>query len=381
MVNFLLKIEYKIRGIIVAFRTMRALKLIGKWEALTETIRFVSSAMVDIFYFAILLIVFIFIFAIVGFNLFANKVKLDTDGNKDLINGESPRVNFDNIWYSFLAAFTLQIGDNWSSYFYQYTRFSNAAYVYFPVAIFTLNIIIMNLFVAIMLEKFFCDDQKGAILEEEKRNQEFNERQKRISMYILNKGRYKNRVATLLTALKAYNTILSLGELCKCKHTVNEIITLTGSSLNIFQRTSWLRLFIDKLINNNTFKVISYIFVALNSIILTFNTPLYDHKGTIYKIFEIIKLTSIIFFVVEIFGEIIAKGFAANGPESFMRSPFNIINLISTLSAIATIVHDGYPFAVKYVLDLFQVLRVLRFLSMNKAFRLRITAIIYGLPK
>ena len=93
------------------------------------------------------------------------------------------------------------------------------------------------------------------------------------------------------------------------------------------------------------------------------------------------KLTSTTFFVFEIFGEIIAKGFAANGPESFMRSPFNIINLISTLSAIATIVYDEYPFVVKYILDLFQVLRVLRFLSMNKAFRLLITAIIYGVPK
>ena len=166
-------VGYKVRGVIVAFRTMRALKLIGKWEALTMTIDFLWDNISDILNFAALMLIFIFLFAIIGLTLFANHIKLDNEGNIDLINGESMRVSFDNVGYAFLAAFTLQIGDNWTSFFYQYTRFNSSAFVFFPFAIFILNIVIMNLFVAIMLEKFFSDNQKDAIIEEVKRDKEY----------------------------------------------------------------------------------------------------------------------------------------------------------------------------------------------------------------
>jgi|LauGreDrversion4_2_1035121.scaffolds.fasta_scaffold25026_2 voltage-dependent calcium channel L type alpha-1D len=74
--------------------------------------------------FLVLLFLFIFIYSLLGMEVYANRVKFNEDGSaldcsKEayycLKNGKSPRLNFDNLGNALLGVFVIVIGDDWNS--------------------------------------------------------------------------------------------------------------------------------------------------------------------------------------------------------------------------------------------------------------------------
>jgi len=359
------------------FRSFRALKLIRKWESLNATLIFLYGAGVDIFYSFVLIILFIFLIGIIGMDLFANQVKINANDEIDLINGKSLRVNFDTIWNALLSGFSILIGDSWAGYYQGHARVSYTALIFFPLNFLILNFIMTNLFVAIILEKFFSDEEKEALEAEERRNKIFEARQKKLNE-ITGHERYRKRVKTLLTALKAYNAVLSLDARIKEKRrqNANELI---GISLNIFDQSSEIRKIIASIINSTTFQVISYILTVVNNVALTFYTPQHDPESSIFitaKVFDILTTT---FFCIEIIGKVISNGFIMNGPQSFLLSFSNVIDLISTLSGIILYSYGNREDGLTKILLLLETLRVFRMLSITEGFRRRVQAFIRGL--
>ena len=72
----------------------------------------------DIISFSILLFLFLFTFTLLALELFANQLKFDNNGSVDMVNGTSPRPNFDDFPQAFVTIFLLLIGDNWNNYMY-----------------------------------------------------------------------------------------------------------------------------------------------------------------------------------------------------------------------------------------------------------------------
>ncbi len=59
----------------------------------------------DIGNFSVLLFLFLFTFTLLGLEMFSFAVKFDKDGNIDLVNGTSPRENFDDFLTAFITIF------------------------------------------------------------------------------------------------------------------------------------------------------------------------------------------------------------------------------------------------------------------------------------
>jgi voltage-dependent calcium channel L type alpha-1D len=78
--------------------------------------------------------------------------------------GVSPRTNFDETWSGFITIFIVIIGDDWQQIMYDYYRVlhetkSNKSESYFAVVFFMVlyiagNIVLLNLFLAILLANF-----------------------------------------------------------------------------------------------------------------------------------------------------------------------------------------------------------------------------------
>ncbi len=66
----------------------------------------------------VLLSLFIYIYALLGMQQFAGKLKFNEDGEHDLKNGTSPRANFDTLLWSSVTIFQILIGDNWNTVMY-----------------------------------------------------------------------------------------------------------------------------------------------------------------------------------------------------------------------------------------------------------------------
>ena len=173
-----------------ALRLLRMMKLSKSWKALAEILRKTGKSLKDISNFSLLLILFMYIFALLGMELFAFAALINEDD--DLIAGESniqelylsgdyyafPRDNFNNVGYALTTVFIVIIGEGWNWVMYQWVRaYGYGSSVSYHIAVFYFlmlmimgNIVLFSLFTAILLRNF--DDEGGDEEDEEEEDEE-----------------------------------------------------------------------------------------------------------------------------------------------------------------------------------------------------------------
>jgi len=153
-----------------AFRLFRILKIFraGNLRTLLDCIAFTVIAIQD---YLILVALFIFVFALLGMSFFAGKVTFNSDNihiktappescdaaaaSLQDVEQESPRANFDSLMWASLTVFEIMIGENWNGVMYDHMRSVAPLSGLFFVALVILgNIIMLNLFLAILLGNF-----------------------------------------------------------------------------------------------------------------------------------------------------------------------------------------------------------------------------------
>ena len=87
-----------------------------------------GRTLADIATFSVLLFLCIFIFTLLGLELFANRAKLDLATDMvDLVNGKSPMFNFDDFLNSFTTVFIVLTNDAMAAIYYDHYRTVGAA--------------------------------------------------------------------------------------------------------------------------------------------------------------------------------------------------------------------------------------------------------------
>jgi hypothetical protein len=138
-------------------RLLRIFKLARSWKRFEILIETLGRTLVDIATFSILLFLFIFTFALLGLEHFSHRAKFKEDSDIiDNLNGISPRYNFDKFFDSFTTVFILLTNDGMSTIFYNYYRAVGAvaATIFFILLVIIGQKILLNLFIAILLENF-----------------------------------------------------------------------------------------------------------------------------------------------------------------------------------------------------------------------------------
>ena len=118
----------------------------------------------DITHFSVLMLIFMFIYSLLGMEMFAYRIKFN-GRNKDYpLNpievpdtntGWYPRSNFNTFLNAMVTVFGILIGENWNSTMYDHLRAgSRTAYVFFISLFIFGNLILLNLFLAILLKNF-----------------------------------------------------------------------------------------------------------------------------------------------------------------------------------------------------------------------------------
>ena len=116
----------------------------------------------DIGNFSILLFLFLFTYTLFGMELYADKIKFDSQGNVDLVNGQSVRENFDTFIEGFISIFLVLIGDNWNNNMYNAILCNGTSTALFYIFLQTFGkYVLLNLFLAIILENFEDEPQEN----------------------------------------------------------------------------------------------------------------------------------------------------------------------------------------------------------------------------
>jgi len=123
----IIEIEFEGQGVFSSLRGFRLFKIfklfkVGGLRILIDSITFTLTTIWD---YVILLMLFIYVFALLGMQFFAGKIKLNDQDEADP-NGESPRANFDELWWSILTVFQVLLSEGWNEIMYQCMRCSQS---------------------------------------------------------------------------------------------------------------------------------------------------------------------------------------------------------------------------------------------------------------
>ena len=142
-----------------AIRLLRVFKLARSWTSFRELLAKMIVTLGDISHFSVLMLLFMFIQTLLGMELFAFKVKFNNSDKESVVapdkDGVYPRVNFNGVLNGFTTIFIVFLGEDWNAPMYDHTRALGFGCVIYFIQLFIMgNIILLNLFLAILLENF-----------------------------------------------------------------------------------------------------------------------------------------------------------------------------------------------------------------------------------
>lgn len=165
-------------GALTAFRVVRLLrifKLARSWTSFRRILAKVLVTIKDVSTFSVLLMLFMFIFSLLGMELFGHKVLFYNDlpvkpNDTNFSEALPPRPNFDNLGMSIASVFAVAIGDDWNYFMALAFRAEGLiAIIFYPIVFIFMNLVLLNLFLAILLQNFENRERLGKRVEHEEK--------------------------------------------------------------------------------------------------------------------------------------------------------------------------------------------------------------------
>ena len=147
-----------------AIRLLRVFKLARSWTSFRILLEKMVITLKDISNFSVLMFIFMFIYILLGMEIYAYRVQYNNDDlerpytkEDEEAGGEPayPRANFNDFWSGLITVFIVLIGEDWNSSMYDHVRASGwGGYIFFITLFIFGNLILLNLFLAILLKNF-----------------------------------------------------------------------------------------------------------------------------------------------------------------------------------------------------------------------------------
>ncbi|XP_017551397.2 voltage-dependent T-type calcium channel subunit alpha-1G isoform X5 [Pygocentrus nattereri] len=137
-------------SVLRTFRLMRVLKLVRFMPALQRQLVVLMKTMDNVATFCMLLMLFIFIFSILGMHLFGCKFGSERDGDT-----MPDRKNFDSLLWAIVTVFQILTQEDWNKVLYNGMASTSPVAALYFIALMTFgNYVLFNLLVAILVEGF-----------------------------------------------------------------------------------------------------------------------------------------------------------------------------------------------------------------------------------
>jgi Ion transport protein len=134
-----------------AFRLIRVFKLAKSWTQLQKLIATITKSLVDISSFSVLLFLLMFIYILLGMELFSQS---------NIPVNQKSRHSFNSFFESFLVIFQVLTGENWDEVMFTFAQRQGYAAIMFFISLIIIGVMIfLNLFLAILLKNFEVTDE------------------------------------------------------------------------------------------------------------------------------------------------------------------------------------------------------------------------------
>ncbi|XP_035038606.2 voltage-dependent T-type calcium channel subunit alpha-1I isoform X1 [Hippoglossus stenolepis] len=168
-------------SVLRTFRLLRVLKLVRFLPALRRQLVVLMKTMDNVATFCMLLMLFIFIFSILGMHLFGCKFGLQQDSGDTLPD----RKNFDSLLWATVTVFQILTQEDWNAVLYNGMASTTPLAALYFVALMTFgNYVLFNLLVAILVEGFQAEgDANRSEADDERQSLSFEDEEKLRELY------------------------------------------------------------------------------------------------------------------------------------------------------------------------------------------------------
>ncbi|KAJ1454328.1 Ion transport protein-domain-containing protein, partial [Pelagophyceae sp. CCMP2097] len=389
------------------FRVFRIFKLAKNWPSLQLLLLTMYKTAQDIVNFAVLLFLFVLIFALWGMQAFANNLNFDPEthgkikfstrfGDDGGGAATPPPLNFDDFGAAMVTVFGILTGESWNLVMYDLMR--GRGFEYGFIFMFATQLIlvfcIMNLFLAILLANFSNNDELVP-----SQSPSFRDSMRGIargfsalslkSLHKMQDEQCELQKSKKHLSKRAWVSIRdgSLGEGPvgdELPKTARAPRLSRGSNKNddrslcLFSKTHALRRVCLKVAESAHFDTCIVATILLSSFMLSIGGPLWDQKAVLMRTFVYLDDVFNAIFFTECGIKVVATGFAFNGPASYLRNSWNLLDfMIVAASAASYASLDGLT-ALK-ALRVVRVIRPLRMLSRSPGLKVVLSSLIQGI--
>ncbi|TMW67789.1 hypothetical protein Poli38472_007461 [Pythium oligandrum] len=432
-----------------SFRLSRVFKLARNWRSLRELLQLIARAVASIANFGVLLFLFIYIYALIGLQIFGNTMRFDDEGyaipmdSPTFWEGELPRNNFDTLLWSMITVFQVITGENWNSIMYDVLR-SNGMIgaLYFVSLIILGNFILMNLFLALLLDNFSTEEEEEPVKSEQEETSR-QAAQKVASMKVvpldraLSSSRRNDQskkscrsensdedeepvnAINLGDVSKEIDRELALSKTTSRRDKLREktasrkaaaiektasgrlqsvafpdeqldtgddpfvIKPPPGNSLFLFSDTNRFRIVVYQVVSHPWFDNVILGLIVLSSVSLAVDNPLSNPNSTLSRFLKRMDNAFAILFLLEMLGKIISLGMIRH-KGAYLRNSWNVLDCIIVITSIIMLIAESSSSGVnlKSLRSLrgLRTFRPLRMISRRPGLKLVVNALFEAIP-
>ena len=385
------------------FRILRAFKLARSFKGLREILFTIRASLMPARDLSLLLVLAMFIFALLGMELFAGTFGAcsltgfgDTYRECVAAGGEwneVPAENFDSLGAALMSVFIVFVGENWNDVWH--TGFENSGWgatAFFLAAFLVGNFMLMNLFVAILCGNYDNDDEQpplsaaktpGAEAEAAAAADAAAEKSARAL------ARLKAAAQTAVLASRIGSEVESSTKSLDRPDAMSDVLqsnadVYAGASAEavLCLRADFpLRLAVLRLVLRREFELVVLLLIAASSICLALDDPSDSPASPKQLVLFYLDILFNVAFTVEMLLKILAFGIF-RPQHAYLRSRWNWIDVLALLPAWVSLalVLSGMHSNGLNALRALRALRPLRLVNRVKGMKVVVQAMYKALP-
>jgi len=411
------------------FRLLRIFKLAKKWTSFRILVKSMLRTVKCMGHFSVLLVLVMVVFSLMGMTFFGGQFRFEDDqddghrrsfvwqtvsdkypngdpGTRTLYCGDHgeivgglrdncdgvpcdlkhldcvPRAHFDNFLWAFVTCFQVLSGENWNTVMYDgMIAIGGAACIYFLLLVVAGQLIILNLFLAILMEEF----EKAS---EETRKEETEGKGPKPEPKPSAMDEIDAPAGGLVAAMK--EAVKKEAEEEASKRAAEEEAAAEASatwpcgySMFMFHPRSPVRQWAKRTVNWPVFDNFILALIVISSLAMVLDNPLQDPGSTTAGVLKVLNFIFTAIFIFEMALKIIAYG-GCFGKEAYIKSGWNRLDGLVVFVATADIIMSALGLGGKVsffkTLRVLRALRPLRVISRNPNLKLVVNTLFNSLP-
>ena len=341
-------------------RVLRIARLLFKVESLRVLLEVVLGSWTAVLNLCLFIVYLLFVFSVFGMHMMGDMEQFNdlySFVDEGTASHAIPRPLFDNFFSAFTTSFVMMTGDRWKVTMYTYMQsYGPQACIYFILLWVICSCIMLNLFIAVILENF-------SLAEEEKM-----EKQK-LKWDVDHDDRQINRWRIAIMRLPGPKQIIE-----KVEKGTGEM----GRSWFIFGPENPFRSCCVSVVSAALFEYFILFLIMISSVMIAYEGPQGSLDLDVFSVFQIVDKILLCIFWLEFFIRTVANGFVFT-QDSYISDHWNKLDfaviLMGTLGYVFSDLED-----IASLFRLGRLLRPLRLLNKIEGMKVILAAIIQSIP-